>query len=72
MDNHAKGDQLRGFEYVRAIALDPAFFTVENGLLTPTFKLKRSDAAEKFRPLIDALYKELELSAKARGINPKL
>jgi long-chain acyl-CoA synthetase len=44
----AKEDKLRGFEYVKAIALEPNSFSVDNGLLTPTFKLKRHDAAVSF------------------------
>ncbi|EQC24674.1 hypothetical protein SDRG_17433 [Saprolegnia diclina VS20] len=47
---------LNGFECVRAILLHPEPFTVENDLLTPTFKLKRNDVKKLFIKQIDALY----------------
>jgi long-chain acyl-CoA synthetase len=31
-------------------------FTIEDGTLTPTFKLKRKDAYLKFKKELDALY----------------
>ncbi|KAF0714139.1 Aste57867_4026 [Aphanomyces stellatus] len=47
---------LSGFETVRAIHLHPDAFTVENDMLTPTFKLKRNEAKKMFADEIDALY----------------
>jgi long-chain acyl-CoA synthetase len=45
-----------GYAQVRRVAatLDP--WTVENGLLTPTMKLKRAKVMEKFNAEIDAMY----------------
>ncbi|TPX63252.1 hypothetical protein CcCBS67573_g08733 [Chytriomyces confervae] len=59
---------LKGFEFVKAIHLDAAGFTMENGLITPTFKLKRNEAADRYRPFIDAMYKELN----SKAAKPKL
>jgi len=40
---------LKSFEQVKAIYLDSRVFTVENNLLTPTFKLKRPQAKEYYQ-----------------------
>ena len=50
---------LQGFEIVRAVHLEPEPFSVENGLLTPTFKLKRQQLAERFKRELDELYARL-------------
>ena len=52
---------LVGFEQVQAICLVPDPFTVENDLLTPTFKLKRHQAKQRFQAQIDVLYRSLTL-----------
>ena len=76
MGKIGKVDKLRGyellthshrFEFVRAIHLEPVFFSVDNGLLTPTFKLKRNEASEKYRSVIDGLYRELEGSKSPKS-----
>ena len=45
---------------VAAIHLFPDLFTVENGLMTPTFKLKRPQAAQAFKDDIDSMYADLK------------
>jgi long-chain acyl-CoA synthetase len=54
-----KEQGLKGFENVKNIRLESEPFSVENDLLTPTFKLKRQPAAVKYRALIDEMYAEL-------------
>ena len=44
---------------VAQIHLFPEQFSVENGLQTPTFKLKRPQAKEKFQQAIEAMYTTL-------------
>eukprot|EP00803_Ostreobium_quekettii_P000383 evm.model.scf_2481.2 EVM.evm.TU.scf_2481.2 scf_2481:12621-21767(-) len=59
MQGEGRVAELNGFEQVRAITLVPEPFSTENGLLTPTFKLKRPQAREAFQGMIDAMYKRL-------------
>eukprot|EP00878_Enallax_costatus_P000737 GHUV01000851.1.p1 GENE.GHUV01000851.1~~GHUV01000851.1.p1 ORF type:complete len:760 (+),score=146.74 GHUV01000851.1:92-2281(+) len=59
LNQEGKAAQLRGFEQVAAITLVPEPFTVENGLLTPTFKLKRPVARAAYEGLIQAMYEGL-------------
>jgi long-chain acyl-CoA synthetase len=58
MKRVAKEKDLKGFEKVRAIHIDPQPFSIENSLLTPTFKLKRPQAREYYQKIIDRLYAE--------------
>ena len=51
---------LKSFEQVKDIHLDHRLFTIENGLLTPTFKLKRHKAREYYNEVIKALVESIE------------
>lgn len=55
----SKSAQLKGFEIPRAIHLHHEPFSVENDILTPTFKLKRPQAKKYFQAQIDAMYQIL-------------
>ncbi|KAJ1568685.1 Long chain acyl-CoA synthetase 7 peroxisomal [Cladochytrium tenue] len=56
----ATAARMSGIERVRAVRVATEMFATENGLLTPTMKLRRSDAARVFRPLIDEMYAEID------------
>jgi len=47
---------LHGFEIPKAIHLEHQPFTVENNLVTPTFKLKRIPLRQQYQSKIDELY----------------
>ncbi|ORX84997.1 long-chain-fatty-acid--CoA ligase 5-like protein [Anaeromyces robustus] len=55
----AKETKLHGFEIPADICLISEPFTMENGLLTPTFKTKRNKAYLKYKTEIDNMYKAL-------------
>ncbi|OLY84239.1 Long-chain-fatty-acid-CoA ligase 5, partial [Smittium mucronatum] len=53
--------KLAGFEIPRAVYLEPHEFDIDsNELLTPTLKLKRSEATKYYANTIQSLYKSLE------------
>ena len=56
---YAKKNGLHGFETPRAIYLEHEPFTVENGLTTPTFKLKRPQLRDYYQSQIDELYAKM-------------
>lgn len=59
MDALGHDAKLRGFEFAKAVMLVPEPFTVESGLLTPTFKVKRPQARAQFAKDIEEMYTEL-------------
>jgi long-chain acyl-CoA synthetase len=50
------GEKFKGFEGVKDFALIPEDFTAENGMLTPSLKVKRRKVVETYQPIIEALY----------------
>lgn len=62
MDAVGREAQLRGFEFVKAVTLVLEQFTVENDLLTPTFKIKRPQAKAYYEKAISNMYAELAAS----------
>uniref|UniRef100_A0A2N9EE49 Long-chain-fatty-acid--CoA ligase n=1 Tax=Fagus sylvatica TaxID=28930 RepID=A0A2N9EE49_FAGSY len=62
MDAVGREAQLRGFEFAKAVTLVLEPFTLENGLLTPTFKVKRPQAKAYFAKVISDMYAELSKS----------
>jgi long-chain acyl-CoA synthetase len=61
VEKHAAA--FKGFESVRDFALIGTDFTTDNGMLTPSLKLKRRKVMETFGAILDALYP----GAKSKG-----
>ncbi|XP_038060861.1 long-chain-fatty-acid--CoA ligase 1-like isoform X2 [Patiria miniata] len=59
ISEHGKEAGLKGFEVVKAIHLHSELFSTENGLLTPTFKNKRTTLTEQFQEELMNLYSAL-------------
>jgi len=50
-----KSKTLASFETIKKVTTIPEF-TIENGLLTPTFKIKKNVAMDRYQDKIDAMY----------------
>uniref|UniRef100_A0A3P8QL98 Long-chain-fatty-acid--CoA ligase n=1 Tax=Astatotilapia calliptera TaxID=8154 RepID=A0A3P8QL98_ASTCA len=59
--NLGKETGLKSFEQVRDIVLHPEMFSIQNGLLTPTLKAKRTELRSHFREQIDELYAKIKM-----------
>ncbi|XP_020584641.1 long chain acyl-CoA synthetase 4-like [Phalaenopsis equestris] len=57
LNKTAKAKKLKGFEFIKAIHLDPLPFDMERDLLTPTFKKKRPQLLKYYQSVIVDLYK---------------
>lgn len=51
---------LKGFELPKAIFISSETFTVENELVTPTFKLKRPQLLKRYSTHVEAMYGALK------------
>ncbi|KAI8110231.1 hypothetical protein M9435_001910 [Picochlorum sp. BPE23] len=56
----AKEEKLKGFEIPKAVFIESELFSVENDLLTPTFKSKRPQLQKKYQSIIDDMYAKLK------------
>lgn len=54
-------------ESIRTFTILPTDFTVSNGLLTPSLKVRRAEAQERFASEIDALYEREPAGAAKQG-----
>lgn len=59
MSKVGKAAGLASFEQVKDVHVHPELFSVENGLLTPTFKSKRPDIRARFQDDFDRMYANL-------------
>lgn len=56
LNSIGKTNNLRGFEMLKAVHLEPHPFDMERDLITPTFKLKRPQLLKCYKDCIDQLY----------------
>ncbi|KAJ6500495.1 hypothetical protein C8R45DRAFT_1051694 [Mycena sanguinolenta] len=56
LNEEAKKAQLRGFESIKRVHLSLDPFSTEDNTMTPTMKIRRKDAYNKFKKELDALY----------------
>eukprot|EP01137_Pigoraptor_chileana_P005357 Opistho-2@48327 len=63
-----KAEKIKGFEFIKGIIVEGEPFAVENDLLTPTFKLRRPNATNKYKAELEKLYEvvELEMAKNAK------
>ncbi|XP_051137340.1 long chain acyl-CoA synthetase 4-like isoform X2 [Andrographis paniculata] len=52
-----KEKKLKGFEFIKAVHLDPVPFDMERDMITPTYKKKRPQLLKYYQSVIDSMYK---------------
>ena len=60
MDAKVKDYGLTSLEKIKAVHLSAEPFSIDNNLITPTFKIKRNIAKIVFKAAIDQMYAEIE------------
>lgn len=60
MNQYGKQHGLMPYEQVKSIRIIMEPFTMENGLLTPTFKARRHAVEKKYQHLFQDMYKQLK------------
>ncbi|XP_032825368.2 long-chain-fatty-acid--CoA ligase 1-like isoform X3 [Petromyzon marinus] len=60
MQRLGKESDLQPFEQVKDVHLHNEMFSIENGLLTPTFKAKRTELRTHFRSVISSMYQNVK------------
>jgi long-chain acyl-CoA synthetase len=58
LNQFGKDNDLKGFEIAKDVHYEMEMFSVENNLLTPSFKLKRNEAKVKYQSHINRMYAE--------------
>jgi len=59
LDSIGKANKLSSLERPRDIFVTADAFSIENDILTPTFKLKRNKGRDAYKQQIDAMYADL-------------
>ncbi|KAF9112411.1 hypothetical protein BGX27_003416 [Mortierella sp. AM989] len=59
IEKASKAGGLRGFEFPKRVHLTTDAFSVENGMMTPTFKVRRPQVSEYFKEQIVTMYEEI-------------
>eukprot|EP00842_Homolaphlyctis_polyrhiza_P004935 jgi/Hompol1/5442/HPOL_001936-RA len=63
LGQYGRMHDLKGFENVKSVHLEPIPFSPANGLLSPTFKLKRHEAQKMYASQISQMYASHSASA---------
>lgn len=59
--------QLPSHETIKAFHIVPEDFSIENGLMTPTYKIKRNAVVEAYKEDIDKLYEKSSLAHNSKA-----